>query len=470
MLAVALTLVLVGLGVAAAGRNWRWGVLMTIVVGVLQDPLRKMMPGAPAVMVLAFFPVWAMTVTMALGGRDRAWRQMRRGARELSDWVAMLPLALVPGIAVTLGYGLYAWPVAVIGILSYMMPASALLIGFAYPKSSRHLRRAITAYCLFTALVLVGGPLQYAGMFAGSPLLGTAVFDTEWIRHISYGHWIRLIAGFYRSPDLMGWHASALVMLSLTMLIRPGERNRWLWALLITWGGICLLISGRNKMIFMPLVWAAAVISIHMYAGRTSHLGPLLLGAILAVAGVGLASDRLNVEDDYFRYLNYGGSTIVERLQKDSLKTIRGTFNQSGFWGQGLGTASQGRQHLGIDFKGGWQEGGLGKIIAELGVMGMLLALMVCVAVVVQLHKSVRTVVRRAPKQLAFHAGLLGFVAANVAMFLNSHLPFSDGCVVIITAMMIGIALAAPRWLINPSVGIPPPRMSSRQVARPALT
>ena len=41
----------------AAYRNWRSGLLLCVVVGLLQDPVRKVTAGTPAYLTLTFLPI-----------------------------------------------------------------------------------------------------------------------------------------------------------------------------------------------------------------------------------------------------------------------------------------------------------------------------------------------------------------------------------------------------------------------------
>lgn len=40
-----------------------------------------------------------------------------------------------------------------------------------------------------------------------------------WIKYVSFGHTIYMKAGFFRSPDIMGWHGAMMTMLALTLFL-----------------------------------------------------------------------------------------------------------------------------------------------------------------------------------------------------------------------------------------------------------
>ena len=59
--------------------------------------------------------------------------------------------------------------------------------------------------------------MEYLGIAKGWAALGTVAMGHEWIQTSLYGTIVNMIAGFYRSPDVMGWHATALSMLSIIL-------------------------------------------------------------------------------------------------------------------------------------------------------------------------------------------------------------------------------------------------------------
>lgn len=436
---------LVALASVLAFKDWRRGILLMLVIAALQDPVRKMLPGAPAFMVLCFFPVWLATFLGAVSGKERVFGLFKSQHPQIAGWMAMLIAAMIPGVLVTLQYGGSAWIVACLGLLSYMLPLSGLIIGVALMRDLVALKRFMMAYSVIAAVMLIGAPLEYFEVFPNWNALGTATLNKDWVRYISHGHTIKLHAGFYRSPDIMGWHAATLMIFSLTLFLLPG-RYRAYWLGMAAWAGICLLISGRNKMIFMPMVWAVVMLTLQIRYGRVARLGRIAAAAGVALLSVGMIASQGNLEQDYFLHVSTGGDGVFERLRKDSLDTVRETYRQSGVWGIGIGSASQGRQHIDAKVGRGWQEGGLGKLIAELGLIGLVVVFITAFSIAMLLHRGLGRVPRVAETQLAYSA-ILGFVAANLACFVNSHLAFSDGGVVLLAAVMLGVAMSAPYWM-----------------------
>ena len=92
MLAVLLLLCVLGCSVAALF-NWRLGIVLCIVVGVLQDPIRKVTPGTPVYLTLSFVPIYLATVGKLWSSVGPALT-VRRYYPQLITPLAFLTLAL----------------------------------------------------------------------------------------------------------------------------------------------------------------------------------------------------------------------------------------------------------------------------------------------------------------------------------------------------------------------------------------
>jgi len=427
--------------------NWRLALAMLIAVGATEDPMRKMMPGAPALMVLAFLPVWmASFVGMFSAGQWR-WRYFSFHYPALRQSINLFIPALFLAVLVLLfNFGPAAWKVALIGIFSYSLPILTILMGFAYARTERDVCRFIRVYCMITAVMLTGGVLEVMHILPGWDALGTSVLGMHWIRYVSWGHTIDLIAGFYRSPDIMGWHASVLAMLSLSMALYGRAGSRWLWLLLASWGVLLVVISGRNKMLGMTGIWIGVVTLLYFYYG---HLGKVFalagIGGLLLVA-VSMMSGELNLSHDYILYsTQLAHGSFIDRIDRSVFNSLAETFHQSGFFGKGIGVSAQGIQHLGVNINRSWQESGASRILVELGVIGLLAVFMFGWS----MFKAIRQIARShkgAARLPVLQISLIAFATANVSNFLISHQVYNDGYILVMLALLVGMLLASPDW------------------------
>jgi hypothetical protein len=133
------------------------------------------------------------------------------------------------------------------------------------------------------------------------------------------------------------------------------------------------------------------------------------------------------------------------------------TLLQSGFLGRGIGSATQGGQHLGPGLEQSWQESGPSKLMVELGVPGFVCALLLAVA----LGRAGWAALRRIPATPlgGLQVGLSGMMIANAASFIVSHQIFGDLLIVCLTSLWLGITLSSPRWARarEPASGATPP-------------
>lgn len=121
---------------------------------------------------------------------------------------------------------------------------------------------------------------------------------------------------------------------------------------------------------------------------------------------------------------------------------------QNGFFGSGAGTGSQGAQHFGggAVLVGAAAEGGLGKVLAELGVPGLILLAWIMTAAVRYIWKAADKV-RGDENVAALSYGVLAFLMANAIVFTTAHQIFGDVNILTILGLLLGVLLRGPYFL-----------------------
>lgn len=447
--------------VALAWSDWRRGIFLLILVGTLQDPVRKLTPGAPPVLAIAALPVWLATVAGAYRSDPKLWSRFQRAYPQAAKAMGVFVLCLAPPILLVLSFGLGAWRLALLGSFAYLAPLVMVVVGFSLVRRPADLRRLLVFQAGYTTLFLSGAWLEFLGVFPESPALGTEALGVQWVRTRSGASAIELIAGLYRSPDLMAWHAATLVMGATALsLQRPRARDR-LWLAAAIWGGACLLMAGRRKAMIMPVLFVASF-ALYSFANRKAgRVVPLAAASALIVFSVLFAAGEVSLDSGYLEYAASAATEAPTRLSEGTAGALQRTFMQSGLLGRGIGSATQGGQHLmDAGIERGWQESGASKVLAELGIPGFLGALWLGFVLG-------RGVLRAARQGRAFRddpvqPALIGVLVANAASFTVSHQIYSDIVVVTLTATLVGVALSSPRWLAEG-----PPAAVSRSPARP---
>jgi len=438
-----LLLALVAVSTFVALSNWRKGIFLMILIAAVQDPVRKLTPGTPGYLVLSSTIVFIAAIIGAYQNRLRLWRWFRRSYGKLSFAARLFLISLVPAALVTLSLGsLGALLVIMIGLLTYLTLIFGLLIGFSFVNKPIELRKVLAFYCVVTAIMLIGTPLEYFKLFQGWPALGTKALNMEWIRYTGDAV-INLIAGFYRSPDVMGWHAVVATMLSIVLALSSRGNKRLFWIVIAAWCGAAAMLCGRRKMFLMLPLFSMVLLWLYLKARHRSRT-VAIIGILIGVSICGyLVYDFMGrdtgLEGYYFR--RFG--ELPERVKDHGFDSLVATYNQSGFFGEGLGTATTGAHHLTVARPSTWQEGGLEKLMVELGVPGLLCFLLLAYRLLrISLNTAIRQITQRS-EDYALISGLGAIFVANAASFFVSHQIFGDPFIMTFFSFLTGLLLSA---------------------------
>ncbi|MEO6259377.1 MAG: hypothetical protein ABIP63_03470 [Thermoanaerobaculia bacterium] len=415
--------------------DWRRGWLLAIIVGVVQDPARKLTPGTPVAMSLSIVLVYAAILFAAQGELKAHAREFAQRFSGLYQTILLLFLFLIlaalNGVAT---FGLENWKLPALSFFIYCIPFPAVILGYAYLQREEQLIQVFRFYSILTTLALIGTPLEY--FHVAWRTLGTVAIDSN-LRFIT-GFSIRLLAGFYRGPDIMGWHAATLASIGLLMTMRRKTLARvWPWMIASGWGFLNCLLSGRRKALYMIAVFAAVLLWRYVRRLKVTDYLTFLLVA-LVIGGVMHKVSSNEESSVYTRGAETSRHELFGRLEGG----LSGTVEQYGFMGAGLGSATQGSQHLAVGKASlGWQEGGLGKLAVELGIPGVLsVALLIVVMFRVLLELTAHPDVPESSQLL--RAGLFALFVADAVTFMVSAQAYSDPLLTMFSAFTLGCLLA----------------------------
>jgi hypothetical protein len=201
---------------------------------------------------------------------------------------------------------------------------------------------------------------------------------------------------------------------------------------------VALLLAGRRKMAVMPLVFFAT----WLVGGLRGRRRPVALAAFVAailVAWLPLrALQRSPQAPEIVKYLAWTADDTLERAFA-GVRGAWGTKRTAGMLGHGLGTATQGRYYFPAVGPRLWQEDGLGRTLAESGVLGtvLLLGALVCLGL------ATRTAMACDSAHRSLRLPLVGVVLANLACYAVSHQLYSgDPTVAATVGLCLGLALS----------------------------
>jgi hypothetical protein len=459
-----LLLMLVAFGCLLTLGKWRWGLALCILVAILQDPVRKVTPETPPYLTVAFVPIFLCMVVGLLRQGDPI-RVFRFHFPELTAPLVLFTICLGCSFLTTLSYGLEAAPAALLGLFSYAGAFPAVLLGFHYVRHDyREIEPPLVIFTVLTSLMLIGVVLEYRGVKFSAPWLGTIAMSEEWVRWYATGKaGIAMISGFYRSPEIMGWHAMLMVLVCAFLLLRRPSLAV-VWIPLAAWGMYGVLLSGRRKMFVMVLVFL--VMMLLQVRGRLR----VRLVAYVGAGGLVLAWILSGLTDE--RYIAAAQSGLDVAGAKATEKGIGGPLWLTGLvgpFGYGVGTKTQGGQHLGRVVETPQVEGGFERIMVELGLVGTGAVAFLLWTTIRLVLKELR-LIRRSRFETLVPITLVSILVANLSAFLVAFQIFGDPFVVFILGFLGGTLLSASRLIRGPLESPSAVRRAMRQPRTPAVS
>lgn len=425
------------LAVVIALVDWRRGWLFALIVAVLQDPARKMTAGAPVALTMSIVVVYFAVLFGAQRQLQQGWLEFTKRISRV--WTAMALMIFFVCLAALNGlfsYGLQYWKVPALSLFIYLAPLPAVLLGYIYVQREEQLIDFFRFYAVITAIALIGTPLEYLGFKHGA--IGLVGMPESYVRHLP-GIQIKVLSGFYRAPDIMGWHAATLASIGLFMAMRNRVlAQAWPWLLVAGWGFFNTLISGRRKAVYMIVVFAAVLV--WRYFRRLQFVQMVSFGiGVLVLFGVMRYTAGTERGAVYAQGTGTSRAEILQRLEGGFVGTIE-TF---GIMGAGLGTATQGVRHLlGRDESTiGWQEGGLAKLAIEVGIPGVLAAAFLAFVLLRTMMRITAAPDLPGSPQL-LRCALFAFFVTNVVQFMVSAQAYSDAVLTLLTAFLLGCLFA----------------------------
>ncbi|HWI20566.1 MAG TPA: hypothetical protein VNT81_22575 [Vicinamibacterales bacterium] len=438
---------LVGIVTLASLRGlvrWRDGLFGIVVIAAVQDPLRKLVPGAPGYLVLATLPVLLVAVASLMVSTPGWWHRFARAFPKIRRSVLLLVVACLPAAALSAFYGPGSWMLTILGAVSYSTVFLAVLLGFNFLRQPADLRRFLRFYCLVSAIMLSGALAEHFALWPDWEAIGTSALGNAWIRFVP-GYQVQMISGFYRSPDVMGWHAAATVMLATILVLTGRVQWRWIWVAVAAIGLIAVMLCGRRKMVYMlPLFASLFVLLTFIGTWRAGRLVRVALVLAVPLAGGLLLFDFLVPEEDtnVVRYYTETANQTLDRLEQHGFQAVLETYRQTGFFGSGLGVATPGSHLLRVDRPFVWQESGPSRVLVELGVLGMVAFLALVTSMLTSAWRVTVWHQRKRSPFATYAAGLLAFFIANAGSLVVSGQILADPAIATFLGLSVGFILA----------------------------
>lgn len=432
--------------------DWRTGLVVTLMIGFLQDPLRKLIPNQPsqlAGLVLIGFLLCTVVLLDRKGKFDL--RTMFWTVAQMDDWV-IIYFALIALQAVN-SFTRFSDPVlTAIGVAFYVAPALGLWMGFQVGLNVSLLRRLLNVYLIGSSVFAISVFLSYRGF--DHPLLkevGQGILIT-----FRYGFSAQGASGLWRTSEIASWHLAAASAIAATVAAasrRPGNQI----ALLLLSVGFAFLtiVTGRRKALVLVLIFAVVFLLL-LFRRADPVVRDRLVSNLLGASGLAYLMFTLILVGalgrNFGEYIARTLSTreeLLERFQTQGLGAIFRAIEVSQIFGFGVGAGAQtGNLQVTADRSitslGYVSEGGGGRLILELGVVGLIILLVLAYLLALVLYRNFR-LLRFLPSQTAILLlGLASFAIANIPLFISAAQLYGDPFVLIMMSVCLGSFLAVP--------------------------
>lgn len=426
--------VCIAVAVILAATDWWTALMHLILLDGFRDLARKLSLDEPRLMTVAVLLPWGAVLLAAIIRNRSQVRQLFYEHRSiLFMWGAVIA-AMIPAAAQSIFNIPQGASLAALGAVSYLAPLFGIVLGYLIASSPDSLLRSARFYAVVCCLFLSGALLEFARL----DLRGLGGIHVDWIRYFS-GSAISLISGFYRSPTVLGLHAGEAAVCGLLLAVRRPRHRPALWIAVTVYCLICLLLSGRRKMFMLPfgVVVLLGILALTRLSRTRWRL--MLTFAVLLV--LVLACAEFLPLQSLPHQLQYALTTLREavlRLGKSGA-SVYATLTEAGPLGYGLGTVTQGQQYLTSHGLPIWQEDGISRVVAEMGLCGLVLLLTV---IPIGAWKLTRVVAATPPEHRLTQMVLVGVTCGLVASYVDSHLTFSgDPSASILAACFLGCGL-----------------------------
>ena len=426
--------------------NWRLGLWLMLVVGLLADPVRKLIPGNPVYVSVVFVGILAI---LYLACRKTYTRDQSVFALfpKIKSSMQLFFLFFVINAIRPISESIFYLPLVLYSSAQYIGLFAAAKLGFDMVEDEKSIIKFADIFVITLLPFLFSVLLHLRGFESAYPVLGVMERGDQAYFQYHAGQALAMLCGLFRNPEGMGWFAMVVSVSALFLLIRK-KKNIWNVAYYISvflLSSYCVLLSGRRKYFLGIFVFIFTFILLSM---RKNMNRAIIYLALFMIAG-GVFFYYISRTEQAAVYLKSGQSGFEaseSRVQSGVIGSIGWAIKRDGFFGRGLGTSTQGAQHFKVGIGGGssYIEAGPGKVISELGVPGFIAFIMVLFSYLSGVYKEVIKGWFKNPSEVT-GVFLLAMVLTQMIEFSVSHQIYGDPLIAVLTGLMCGFLLAVPR-------------------------
>ncbi|MCH2190227.1 MAG: hypothetical protein MK188_04815 [Gammaproteobacteria bacterium] len=437
---------------AASVTSKRNAILAILAIGFLQDPFRKLIDGEPILLIVTVGLVFALVFlnTIRQNGSQAitqpflAWSDEVRPA--LLFFIAILLLQYVHS---SLRYSNVI--VSTIGLLSYTAPFFAIVVGYFLVDRAAEIANVMICYIGIGVLLAVTIALSFAGV-------DVAVFKEVGvgIKIYDQGTVLRSYSGFMRTGEIAAWHVATSSCFLIIMYFSAKKKPMLLLVLgLLVFMMAAIAFTGRRKMLMLVTLFGFVYGLAFSYYRRRLSINYLFAAGIVVFVLWGAAQYLSSTDDGVKNYIARGASvygSVSSRAFELGFMPIGWAYERVGLLGGGLGIASQGSHLFNVsNIAGGSGEGGLGKIMVELGLPGLLSVVWLILSITRYINSSLNLCAQGfVPRHmLSIMLGIACFLLVNVITFAVATQVYGDMFILIVLGLLAGFLFALPKLVIR---------------------
>ena len=446
-----LLILFAGLTFSLLSNDWKSGMLWTLAIGFCQDPIRKLTPGQPSLMVGLVLIAFFMCAYFIYQERSQLdLRYLLWTSPQILDVIPIFVILLFAQAANSLSrFG--SLSLVAIGFSFYIVPVIGLWMGFHVSRDLSFLRRIIIVYLLLSCV------------FAFTVLLDFRGVDIPIFNEVGSGILITFegfskagASGFWRTSEIASWHLAAAACFSIILAF--ADRNTgWqiLYILIAVIFSLLSITTGRRKS--QVLIVAFLGIYLLIFGRQASPASrDRIIMSVLGGVGISFALVSLVLLDllgsNFDIFLDRSATSaegLGDRFQSQGLSALLKGFELGGGFGLGLGAGSNlgnfnagtSRSIRGLGFA---SEGGGGRLVVELGMPGVFLVGWLLLLSLQMLWRNFKLIRFLPSEDIALVMGLLSFGLANIVFFFSAAQLYSDPFVLIMIGISFGSVLSVP--------------------------
>lgn len=416
--------------------------------------VRKLTPGEPVIFIVT---VGVLFGAVLLGiwvrqGFSRSFEPFLRWTKTIqAPIVLFVVILLFQLLHSVLRFGNVI--VGLIGLMTYIAPFLAVIVGYYTVNSLADVRRFMRIYMWCGILVAITVGMSFLGY-------DWTIFKEvgEGIKIYDQGTVLKSYSGIMRTGEIAAWHISTAACLVLTLVVSSDKNRSVLWALVIVAVlMVAVALTGRRKMLMMTSLFLLFYFFSYFYY-RKSLDAKYFFSLFYLLLGLWFGYEAVSLDDYSESLSNYiaRGSSVFNdasgRFVDLGIDPVQWAYKRVGLLGGGLGIASQGSFLFDVaDIAGGSGEGGLGKIMVELGLPGLIAIVWLILAMTTYINSALKLAAQAfVPQQLLpLMVSLSVMIGVNAVTFSVATQVYGDIFVLILMGLFGGFIFALPKLAIN---------------------